>query len=331
MIVFRTNAPLVRLPDHPAVELSLALGETISQALPTSEARAWRKSLENWSNCFENVTNNGRRGRGVPVLGTWGFKGPPDASWPIDAVLLFHPGKRHYGQGEPIFWELKLLGDSADHAFFLEVILPALETLGSYGVPGRQYAHCLWGHFDLDSIYTADGDQWTPVARQGKLDLSYRPTPRQWARGWAEKAAAPRRFRVIVWASPVEMFPGQSQYAPPVDAPLPVHILEAFAHRLSGLLFGRYYDLDDFWSLMDAADPTAEETTDFMAAIQEAGDLRMTRDKIEKIPDPWPGQWKGFQVLNQPVTSSLSAYLALAAMIHIGRYTHFGCGTFWMD
>jgi hypothetical protein len=31
------------------------------------------------------------------------------------------------------------------------------------------------------------------------------------------------------------------------------------------------------------------------------------------------------------VPGPVAAYLAQAALVHIGRFTHFGCGTFLMD
>ncbi len=321
LIALRVSAPLVRLLDHPAVEFSLALGTAIADGLPTSEARPWRKALANWDPCF-----NSRSIRGTPLLGVKGFQGPPDVSWPIDAVLFFYPHKRHYGRGEPIFWELKLLGDAADHAFFLEVILPALESLGRQGLPDRQYTHCLWGHFDVDSVYVASGDRWDPLAREGRLDLGYRPAPDQWARGWADRLETQPNRRSLAWLTPVELQPGRSLYEPPADAPLPGHILEAFTHRLSALLFGRHYDIDAFWSMLNDRDALA-----FMAASREATEICVARDDVARVSNPWPGRWTGLQVFDRPVSAGLLGWLALASLIHIGRYTHYGCGTFLMD
>lgn len=321
LVVLRAAAPLVRLLDHPAVECSLALGAAIADALPTSDARPWRKALANWDDCFD-----ARSKRGIPLLGAKGFQGPPDVSWPVDAVLFFYPHKRHFGRGEPILWELKLLGDAADHAFFLEAVLPALETLGRQGLPGRQYAHCLWGHFDVDSVYVADGDRWAPLVRQGRLDLGYRPAPDQWARGWAEKMAEAAPRRTLTWLTPVEHPPGRSLHDPPADAPLPAHILEALTHRLSALLFGRHYDTDAFWAMLED-----DEALAFIAAARKAADIGVVRGDVTTVPRPWPGQWTGVQVLNRPASGALLGYLAMASLIHIGRYTHFGCGTFVMD
>jgi len=36
------------------------------------------------------------------------LKRPPDASWPVEAVLFCYPGKRAYGEEELILTELKL-------------------------------------------------------------------------------------------------------------------------------------------------------------------------------------------------------------------------------
>lgn len=320
LIVLRPNGPLVRIPVHPTVELSLALGTAIADGLPTSEARPWRKSLAAWEDCF-----NGRS-RKHPVLGRQGFQGPPDRPWPVEAVVVFYPGKRYYGRGEPILWELKLLGDAANHDLFLEAILPALENLGRQGMPGRPYAHCLWGQFDVDAVYAADGHRWDPVVREGRLDLACRPSPRQWARGWDANGSSGRSFRSLTWLTPVELTPGQSLYEPPADAPLPGHILEAFTHRLSALLFGRHYDIDAFWSMLGD-----DEALDFIRAAREAAEICVVRDDLERVGAPWPGNWRGIQVFDRPVPGPVAAYLAQAALVHIGRFTHFGCGTFLMD
>ena len=94
LVVLRVAAPLVRLLDHPSVELSLALGTAVADGLPTSEARPWRKALANWGGCF-----NSRSKGGTPLLGVKGFQGPPDVSWPIDAVLFSIPTNAITGGG----------------------------------------------------------------------------------------------------------------------------------------------------------------------------------------------------------------------------------------
>ena len=117
LFVLRVNSSLVRLPPYLSVELSTVLGEIIAERLPTSKGRLWRKFLAEWDKHHGEASYSGRKSP----------KDIPEVSWPIESVIFVYPDKTTYGQGELILWELKLIGESADHGFFLEVILPAIE------------------------------------------------------------------------------------------------------------------------------------------------------------------------------------------------------------
>ena len=188
LFVCRVNRAMVRLPRSIPAQLSLALGDTITNRLPTAEARSWRKALAPWAEYRESVVPQAQGKKKSKNRSTGQEKKKklplvPEVSWPIETVLFLYPGKAMYGPGELILWELKLFGKQVDHGFFLEVILPAVEELGSSSGSAYYRQNSLWGRFDIQAVYAARGAQWEPVVSDGRLDLRYRATPTPWAEG----------------------------------------------------------------------------------------------------------------------------------------------------
>lgn len=170
LIVWRINSPFVWLPKKFAAELSLVLGTIISNRLSTSEAGPWRKALAPLQEYDEHTRANPDKPS----------KAIPPNPWPITATLFSYPGKITYGKEELLLWELKLLGENADHGLFLELLLPAMEEAGYTADPRWKKKNRLWGNFEVHNIFVARGARWEPLVREGKLDLRYRPTPVQW-------------------------------------------------------------------------------------------------------------------------------------------------------
>jgi len=237
-------------------------------------------------------------------------------------VLLFYPGKRTYGQGELIFWELKLIGESADHGLFLEVILPALEDLG-YRTDSRwQYPNCLWGRFDIQSVYMAKGNRWEPVAENGKLNLNYKARPVQWSRGLDFEAYSQQVYtkqHKLNWLTPFDFRTKEGRD----EAPTLKCILEAFTDRMALLMLGKHYDLNKFCDLLNT-----EDQSSLVDAIDSGARIPILRHNFKPAPKYWPGRWTGTQTFGTSVPNSILPYLGLASIFHIGRHTHFGCGTF---
>ncbi|MBF0476699.1 MAG: hypothetical protein HQK59_12895 [Deltaproteobacteria bacterium] len=48
LFMLRVTGSLVNLSDHPALELSLVVGNAIANRLPHSQARPWRKAVALW-------------------------------------------------------------------------------------------------------------------------------------------------------------------------------------------------------------------------------------------------------------------------------------------
>ncbi|OQY22257.1 MAG: hypothetical protein B6I35_06500 [Anaerolineaceae bacterium 4572_32.2] len=262
-----------------SAELSLFLGNTIASRLPTRQASPWRKSLSPWD-----------RYGGLSLVGKKINK-IPEASWPVETVIFAYPGKLTYGPGELIFWELKLMGESADHGFFLEVILPAVEEAGRLSDQRWQRLNRLWGQFEVHAVYAARGLTWvTP------FDLS-------------DDAGGRRRRR-------------RRKRPRKKDAPNLQEILEALTVRMSQLLPGKHHTPEDVWDAL-----SEEEQASLRAAMEQATRIPVHHANLEGAPKHWPGRWMGTQIFPS-IPRPIVPYLELASLLHIGRQTHFGCGTF---
>ncbi len=317
LVVWQVNGPLVWLPGNLSPEISLVLGTIIADRLPTSSARHWSKALAPW----------GEHGAGREMPRT-----VPDASWPIEAVLFVYPGKRTYGQGELILWELKLLGESADHGLFLELILPAMEEAATTTDSRWRRKHNLWGQFDIHSVYAARGSRWESVVREGRLDLDYRPTPAQWADGLTFDVKSERLFDCVAWLTPFDL-PATSdgenkastsrrRKASADRVPTLQRMLASLIARMTLFLPGKYNTPDDVWDSVGE-----DEASTFQAAMEQAAPLSVHHHDIHRASSDAPGRWIGTQTFLS-ILPPLVPYLELASILHIGRHIHFGCGTF---
>lgn len=321
LVALRVNGPLVRLPGCLSAELSLTLGTLIAGRLPTREAGPWRKAL---ALCQEE---DGEASPPAP-------RGPeacPESLWPIEAVLYVYPGKLAYGQGEMILWELKLFGESADHGFFLEVVLPALEEGGYTSDPRWRSRNRLWGRFDIHAVYVARGARWEPLVRDGRLNLRYRPGPGQWAEGLSLNPVSDRTFNCLSWLSPFDLREGGGEDSVPAEeggraasgeTPSLLRILEALIFRVETLITGRR---DVSWDIQGVLTP--EERSQLQDDLEQARGVSLRFKRLKPAPKNWPGRWTGTQVFDF-IPPSLTPYLELASILHVGRQTHFGCGTF---
>ncbi len=332
LIVQRVNTSLVRMPRCLATEISLVLGASIANRLPTREAHAWQKSLALWDNYG-----------GVSVVGKKKTKKiPVDVSWPIEAVFFVYPGKLAYGQGEMILWELKLMGAGADHNVFLEIILPALEEAGFASDTPWRGSTTLWGHYDIQAVYAARGNQWEPVVENGRLDLRYRATPLQWTEGLDFEPGTERSFKRMTWVTPFDLseMPGQkteryrrgrsnrphkNNGIPQNEVPSLRGILEALMLRVSQLLPGKYNTPEDAWEIVGA-----EEQFNLMYALEQVSHIPVQGHQLTQAPKEWPGRWIGYQTFAS-IPQTIIPYLQLASILHIGKQTHLGCGTFRIE
>lgn len=317
LFVWKVNGSLVWLPECLSAELSLVLGTIIANRLPTPEARDWRQALAPW---------------GEPGAGETPQKAVPEVSWPIETVLFVYPGKRTYGQGELVLWELKLMGERADHGLFLEVILPAVEEAAISSDGPWHHPNSLWGRFDIHAVYVARGARWEPIVQEGKLDLRYHVTPVQWAEGLDFGAGSERVFDRLTWLTPFDLAPtrrgkGQASTSrrkgiPAGEVPTLQTLLESLIARMSLFLPGKRHTSEDVWNSM-----SAEDRASLQAALEQAARIPVHHYDLRPASRGWPGCWIGKQSFPS-IPHPLIPYLELASILHIGRQTHFGCGTF---
>ena len=322
LVIWRVNRTLVRLPYCLATDISRVMGSVIANRLPTRTAAPWQKALEPWQE-FQAKPDAEKKKSAIP-----------EVAWPLESVIFTYPGKQHYGQDELILWELKLMGEEVTHGLFLETILPAMEEAGSTSDSQWYARHSLWGRFDIDSIYVARGAQWEPVVKAGRLDLSYRPDPGQWAEGLTFGAAA-REVDRLTWLTHFDFTttPGTAESTPPLlprkgdtipDEEIPdlLRLMDALIERLAILLPGKYNKPGDVWDIMEP-----QEQADLQEVIQQIYHIPVRHKDFSPVPSYWPGRWTGNQTFST-IPPAVIPYLDLAAILHLGKQTHFGCGTF---
>lgn len=311
LIVWRVNATFAQLPRYFAIELSRTLGTLIAERLPAPMPREWRRALDAWSNAEQETESPDK-----PILA--------DAEWPLRSVLWVYPIKRGFGVGEAIVWELKLIGDSADHGIFLEHILPAMEQAATTTDARWLYHNCVWGHFDIQAIYVARGAQWEPLVTEGKLDLDYRATPIQWAEGLNFQVDTARTLHRLTWVTPVDLPPAMASTSTTTDTPYPTmpRLVDALMERMTVFLPGKQNTVDQVWAML-----SAEEQTELWRALERA---QVAEQQLERVPRYVPGRWIGSQAFTE-IPATLVPYLELAAIVHVGKHTHLGCGTFRLE
>ncbi len=245
----------------------------------------------------------------------------PQASWPVDAAIFAYPGKRTYGQGELILWELKLFGTSADHGLFLEIILPAMEEASYTSDTRWNRSNRLWGRFDIDSVYVARGPRWEPLVTDGRLDLRYRASPVQWAEGSTPGSVSEGKFSTatrLTWITPFDLDAtpereGKKKGKSSIEAPDLRHILEALMARLNSLIPG-----------------LSDDTSEGRDAIEQADSVSILHKNLKVTSRGCPGRYTGTQIFSC-IPFPAIPYLELASILHIGKQIHFGCGTFLLS
>jgi hypothetical protein len=91
---------------------------------------------------------------------------------------------------------------------------------------------------------------------------------------------------------------------------------------MSSLLPGKHHTPDDVWDALSAA-----ERASFQAILEQASHIPVHHKKLKRAPKSWPGRWIGTQTFAS-IPHPIIPYLELASILHIGKQTHFGCGTF---
>jgi hypothetical protein len=161
------------------------------------------------------------------------------------------------------------------------------------------------------------------VASDGKLNLRYRATPNQWADGLTFTPTSQRTLDHLTWLTPFDLQDSSGLTNPKsLYAPILPKLLEALAARMSLFIPGKRRAHADVWNVLSAEDQAA-----LRGAIEQAAEFPVRRQDIERAPKGWPGRWIGAQTFLF-IPDPFVPYLELASILHIGKQTHFGCGTF---
>ncbi len=317
LIVFRVNRPLANVPSCFSMELSQTLAALIAERLPTRERSPWHKYLTALDECVA-LAHAKKKKRVFALLET---------DWPLNAIILPYPGKNVYGKDELIAWEFKLFQDDANHEIFLEVVLPSLEKAGYARDIIRRDSNMFWGGFDISHIFVAQGKQWLPIATDGKLDVRSRPDPQQWAKGLDFGPSKAPSLRHLTWLTPYDFSKVETSDTErnARKNPSMLILLEAFVERMAAFAKSPHKSATTLWDIL-----SENETKHLKQCLEEAATVRVIRQRAHHAPERWPGLYTGEQTFSH-IPSAILPLLELASIVHIGRSTHFGCGTFMLS
>ena len=316
---WRVNSSLARIPGpHFGVEVAKVLGNLIAERLPTRQAASWYKLLN-------ELPFNKRQPFSIQI---------PEKLWPIDIVILPYPCKQTYGEGELVLIEFKLFCEASDHDLFLEILLPAMEEASYRKDPRWTVPNGLWGNFDVGAVYVAGGGGWYPLVSGGRLDLRYRPSPWQWSEAQDGVCRRMKIWRKFVWIHSFDLdsphtvvkSPAKKTHSPGQGVCFALsRILEALLVRLNYLLQDAHgYPL----GVLDLLDEDEREWLEI--ALDHGENVLHGLHDLSPSPSGLPGRWMGTQKFPY-IPAMFIPYLDLAAILHVGRHTQFGCGTFVLE
>jgi hypothetical protein len=304
LLVLKIRTALVLVNPNFSIELSVGLSSIVSQRMFGAQASTWKKKLALFSSTpLQNTSGNSDTSF-------------PTSFWPVEVAFLACPAKIRYSREDLLLCELKLFGAVADHDFFLETILPALEQSSMESAPPIAWKSHLWGNFDLEAIFVGHADRWEAVVENGRLDFRVWPDATQWQKE-APGAAPARRYKTLTWITPVCL-------PQAVVAPQMVGIIEALFMRISQLTGKSYHTFRQY--LANLA-PAEIQTIQRIVGVAEKA--RLQKQHELPLTVNVPNAWQGIQHY-QRIPEALLPYLNLASILHVGNYTHFGCGTFYL-
>lgn len=293
LFALRVNNSLVRLPDRTklTLEFSQTIGDQLLNLLPLHERRRWERILR---------PKNDSAFLQTPA--------PDEMRWPLETILHLYPYNHRCGFGDYLFLETKLLGPQASHDFFITYLLPALEILGS---KRRSDRYAIWGHYEIAHIWTARGRTWQPLVVDGKLNTKLQPTTSQWAENLHPLPANLPPYRQINWYTAYKF----EHITLPTLSDILSSLLERVIHLLPNTA-----NVNDLWQKL-----TTEEQADLLFALRESEKVKLIKHQIvfDKATQNYSG-WQKFDT----IPTTLLPYLELAAILHIGKDTHYGLGTF---
>ncbi len=310
LCVWRVNSSLVRLPSRFSTDLAYILANLISDKLSTRLAKAWKKLLAAYETARDEHTF-------------------PENLWPIDVAMITYPTKSTFNQGEVILLEIKLFGEKASHETFLELILPAMEEAGFRKDIRWYYKNGLWGHFDIDAVYVCKGDNWHPLVIDGDLDLRYKPTPWQWADTHIERITKKTHqytYKHLQWTSSFDLSIDKQITANTLEDQWGRslrRVVEAMVARMNYLLEISKSSELTIWDFFKKS-----EADELEFALIKSEEIIHGRHDLSPARRDVPGRWQGTQNFPKAIPAFFIPYLDVASILHIGRFSQYGCGSF---
>lgn len=308
LIGVTVNSSFVRLKQDSSIDFVYMVGTIISENLPTRYSRHWKKNI---------LQFKGDQKKGVLM----------SQLWPIDASIIFYPSKVIYTEGDIIFFELKLFGADAEHDFFLETILPAIEDIGYKKDRDWYKSSTLWGHYDVSYICIADGFNWIPLAEDGVINLKYNPNPWQWLNVDTHekfKLMMSHKYRAVEWLKGVTLSDDLQTDNIDENYRSLYFLMSSILERMNYLLEVSNRSKLTIFDLMD----NNEQKENFEIALEDSKKVLFGRHDLSISHSKSAGRWFGTQKFNQDIQSIFIPYLNLGSVFHIGDNINYGAGTF---
>ncbi len=307
---WRVNSTLARVSHQFTVDLSYILACLIADKLSTRLSKPWKKNIEKFllERKQQRIT---------------------ESIWPLNIAFVPYPSKTTFGENELIFFELKLFGADAEHEIFLELILPAMEALSF--TKDRRWCkpNQLWGNFDIYGIYVCHGRRWQPLVDNGRLDLGYTPTPWQWYeidQHQDKTTLSQDNYKTLIWLSSFDLTPTHVDNYMDIEngwGRSLLRVIEAMENRINTLLQASKKVNITIWDFLSSA-----EERQLNKSLELSATIMHGYHDLEPVQQNMQGKWQGVQRFPQTIPTLFLPYLDIASVLHIGRQTEFGCGSF---
>ncbi|ETR74129.1 MAG: hypothetical protein OMM_00438 [Candidatus Magnetoglobus multicellularis str. Araruama] len=197
-----------------------------------------------------------------------------------------------------------------------------MEKMGYTELNIPQSKLSVWGHFDIISVWVANGNKWESLIQGSELNLRYDPKPLQWNNDLTEAYYNKNMAKKIklIWIRPFEFDIQSTSHLTDKFIPEMPAIIESVIRRWS--FFASQRIQKDIWDLI----PT-HLLVEVKKAWEIACNMRITSYNLIPALKHEPGLWSG-ELSYENIPVFLMPYLDMAALLHVGKKTHYGCGTF---
>ncbi len=366
LIVWRVTDTLVRAPTCLSAAISETLGEVIAERLPTSEAREWRKTREAWQNPAPPAPGlmappkvaapwpihavlfpyPGKQvyGQGEAIVWELKLLGPhADHGLFLETLLpameaLGVTTERRWRDRQDLWGHFDVQAVyAARGAQWKPVVEDGKVNLRArvspiqwregltFGLDApRPYSRLMWvTSFDLGEGAETQGSKG---AEEQENEQANKRKGEKAKRGEAKKRESEKAKR--------EERQRRRQKITDAEIPTLYGLVGALVNRVTPLLPGKRPSVEQAWAQVDPADVWALINAEDPTALTPEGEelqITLQSSAFTAPPKGWPGKWIGKQFFSASLPARLLPYLELASILHVGKDTHFGCGTFRLE